>query len=889
MNKNRFTPEVLKLDVGQVKITPVMERIYEYDNREGEIETLVTSISNEGQKQPVNVVVVDGEFVIVDGVLRYKAIGRIHGVNTIDVLVQPDLITNEQDLVDLIIHNQIHKEKTPTEKLNEVKIILRIDEEDKNPKRDREIRIKLVEGKLGKGWKKNNVLTFEKLLYWVKENGDNYDLVNRIIKGDVSFYQVGVYLKTLENGGYGLENEKEGLILNRYLNGDINELQLGNLIRDYKVKKDEKYTNFELTKEDKENFKIIVGNCRTTKLPEETKLDMVMTSIPYYQQVLYGNKEDGELLKEEIGREKTPEEYVKNVCETFSLNYDNLKDTGVIVINVNESYKSGECIGVVPMIILEMKRIGYKYIQTTCWYKKDEKPQPNHIKRLKTNFEYCLIFTKTKDYYFNPIKIKNETKKCKITPGCKEQGRTDKSYHVSNNYDTLTGFMEQQKMLDVIKINQNTERGKREFGSTFFGDYPSLLPTFFTLIYTPEKGMVWDPYGGIGGTSVVLQLGRQLLINELYPKNVEVMEKVIKRNLSLKNQKEIDKMNEYLWGDEKTEDIIEITETEEVITYEDGSQNILGNNLDVLRGMKENSVDSFVTDPPYGIKINKKDWDNELPKSEIWEESLRVLKPGGIMLVFGHEKTYHKLVTGIENAGFEVVGQMMWIYGKGNKGGLKLETMTDNDEFGKYSGLKTRIKGMHEPIAMVRKPLEGNFIENYDKYGTGTFFINDCRVGLREPGNVIISEEIGEYLKTLKPVKTGSGKISFGIVKHHPLALFDGRKTIGNRNEKLYLKNYNDGGGIDRFFYVPKVGKKERDEFNDHPTVKPKELIKHLVKLVTPENGICCDPFFGSGSLGVSIKELGNYKFIGIEKQKEYFEISQRRIGNNWEPLKLVS
>jgi DNA modification methylase len=152
-----------------------------------------------------------------------------------------------------------------------------------------------------------------------------------------------------------------------------------------------------------------------------------------------------------------------------------------------------------------------------------------------------------------------------------------------------------------------------------------------------------------------------------------------------------------------------------------------------------------------------------------------------------------------------------------------------------------------------------------------------------------VSEEIGEYLKTLKPVKTGSGNISFGIVKHHPLALFDGRKTIRNRSEKLYLKNYNDGGGIDRFFYVPKVGKKERDEFNDHPTVKPKELIKHLVKLVTPENGICCDPFFGSGSLGVSIKELGNYKFIGIEKQKEYFEISQRRIGNKWEPLKLVS
>jgi DNA modification methylase len=886
MTEKTCTTEVLKLDVGQVKITPVMERIYDYENRDSEIETLVTSIGNEGQKQPVNVVVVDGEFVIVDGVLRYKAIGRIHGVKTIDVLVQPDLILTEQDLVDLIIHNQIHKEKTVNEKLNEVKMLLRFDQENKNPKRDRETRIKLVGDKFGKGWMKNNVLTFEKLLYWVKENGDHYDLVNRIIKGDVSINKVGVFLKTLENKEYGLENEIEGMILNQYLNGNINELQVENLVKDYKFKKDEPYTNFELTEEDKENFKIIVGNCRTTKLPEETKIDMVMTSIPYYQQVKYGDKEDGELVKEEIGRERTPEEYVKNVCETFSLNYENLKDTGVIVININESYKNGECVGVVPMIILEMKRIGYKYIQTTCWYKKDEKPQPNYIKRLKTNFEYCLIFTKTKDYYFNPIKIKNDKKKCKITTGCKEQGRTEKTYHMSNNYDTLTGFMEQQEMLDVIKINQNTERGKRELGSKFFGDYPSLLPAFFTLIYTPEGGVCWDPYGGVGGTSVVLHLGRKLVINELYPKNVEVMEKVIKRNLYVKNQEEINKMNEQLWADEKTEDIIEITETEEVISYEDGSQIILGNNLDVLRGMKENSVDSFVTDPPYGIKINKTDWDNELPKKEVWEECLRVLKPGGIMLVFGHERTSHRLITNIEDVGFEVLGKIAWIYGSGNKGGSSLKTISKNEEF---EGLKTKIKGMHEPIAIIRKPIEKDFTFNYNKYRTGVFFIDKCRIGYREPSNVIIGEEIGDFLRSLKPLTKGTGKKSYGKVKNYPLGIYDGRKKLTNENNTLYCKNYNDGGGIDRYFYVPKVGKKERDEFNDHPTVKPKELLKHLVKLVTPENGICCDPFFGSGSLGVSIKELGNYKFIGIEKQKEYFEISQRRIGSYLEQLELAS
>ena len=570
--KKTCTLGVLKMNVGQVEITPVMERIYEYENRENEIITLVTSISNEGQKQPVNVVDYNGKLVIIDGVLRYKAICKIEGINTINVLVQPDIITNEDDLLDLIIHNQLHKEKTKKEKLKEVKIILRIDEEDKNPKRDREIRIKLVEGKLGKGWKKNNVLTFEKLLHWVEENGNVYDLADRVIMGDVSINKVGFFLNTLERSDYGLNKEEEALILKQFLLGNINEIQVNNLILVYNSKKNEPLTDFNISGIKHSDYQIIVGDCKTTKLPEGTKIDLCMTSIPYFDQIKYGNEGDGELVKDEIGQEKTPEEYVKNVTETFSLNYDNINESGVIVINVNESYKKGECVGVVPMIILEMKRIGYKYIQTTCWYKKDEKPQPNNIKRLKTNFEYCLIFTKTRDYYFNPIKIKNDKKKCRITKGCKEQGRTEQTYHMSNFYLTLTGFMEEQEMMDVIRINQNTERGKREFETNFFGDYPSLLPAFFTLIFTPEGGVCWDPYGGNGGSSIVLQLGRKLVINELYPKNVKIIVKAIEKNLTVKDQEGINRMNEQLWGEENFEQEFELFETEEIETFEDVPQ-----------------------------------------------------------------------------------------------------------------------------------------------------------------------------------------------------------------------------------------------------------------------------------------------------------------------------
>ena len=97
--------------------------------------------------------------------------------------------------------------------------------------------------------------------------------------------------------------------------------------------------------------KIICGDSiEVLKQMPDQCIDLVITSIPYYQQIEYGNEEDGDLVKFEIGRERTPEEYVKNVCETFRLNFENINKSGVIVINVNESYKKAECVGVVPMM-----------------------------------------------------------------------------------------------------------------------------------------------------------------------------------------------------------------------------------------------------------------------------------------------------------------------------------------------------------------------------------------------------------------------------------------------------------------------------------------------------------------------------------------------------------
>ena len=91
----------------------------------------------------------------------------------------------------------------------------------------------------------------------------------------------------------------------------------------------------------------------------------------------------------------------------------------------------------------------------------------------------------------------------------------------------------------------------------------------------------------------------------------------------------------------------------------------LGNCLEVLKGIPDNSVDSIVTDPPYGLSFMGKKWDYDVPDVEVWEECLRVLKPGGHLLAFAGTRTQHRMAVRIEDAGFEIRDMIAWVYGSG--------------------------------------------------------------------------------------------------------------------------------------------------------------------------------------------------------------------------------
>jgi site-specific DNA-methyltransferase (adenine-specific) len=245
----------------------------------------------------------------------------------------------------------------------------------------------------------------------------------------------------------------------------------------------------------------------------------------------------------------------------------------------------------------------------------------------------------------------------------------------------------------------------------------------------------------------------------------------------------------------------------------------------------------------------------------------------------------------IREAGFEIRDTITWLYGSG---------FPKSHNIG--NGWGTALKPACEFIVMARKPFKGTVANNVLKYGTGAINIDECRVDPigytkggqnksiafgnnmdkqprcdgsqgRWPANLILDEEAGKLLdKQVKGVILKAGNVNKSNIGKGKL--FGGIGDNGPRNPNLY-KDFN--GGASRFFYCAKASKAERYKDNNHPTVKPIKLMKYLCTLVTPKQGTILDPFMGSGSTGIAAKELG-FSFIGIELNKEYYEIAKSRI-----------
>jgi len=372
-----------------------------------------------------------------------------------------------------------------------------------------------------------------------------------------------------------------------------------------------------------------------------------------------------------------------------------------------------------------------------------------------------------------------------------------------------------------------------------------------------------------------------------------------------------------------------------------------GDCLEVMRELSDNSVDAIVTDPPYGLSREPdieevlrhwlagddyyrrgggfmgKTWDSFVPGPVVWREVCRVVKPGGHILCFAGTRTVDLMGISLRLGGFEIRDCLQWLYGSGfpksldvskaidkklgaerkivglkpytndgsirgnsyNKGGYERVqlpiTAPATPEAKQWEGWGTALKPANEPIVLARKPLsEKTIAENVMKWGTGGLNIDGCRVGTEQMGGYVVKSSLGRRTSEGGEHKDFMATSATGRFPANVLLDEEAGRMLDEQQE-----------GASRFFYVAKASRSERTHGgkveNNHPTVKPIQLMRHLCRLIAPPGGLILDPFAGSGTTLIAAVEEG-FSVIGIEREPEYCEIIRKRMAELQPALPLV-
>jgi hypothetical protein len=248
---------------------------------------------------------------------------------------------------------------------------------------------------------------------------------------------------------------------------------------------------------------------------------------------------------------------------------------------------------------------------------------------------------------------------------------------------------------------------------------------------------------------------------------------------------------------------------------------------------------------------------------------------------------------------------------------LRTETAPATPEAQQWDGWGTALKPALEPITVARKPLQCTVAANVLEHGTGAINIDGCRVGTSRgvPASLSKSKSSNTYgfgatsghERELDPnigrwpanlIHDGSDEV-VGLFPYQRngganVAPTQKAGTATNimsgtgMSQPTNAAYAGDSGSAARFFYCAKASKADRGDGNGHPTVKPTELMRYLVRLVTPPGGIVLDPFMGSGSTGIAAG-AESFNFVGIELDPDYFAIAEQRIKENELPSEMLA
>lgn len=320
-----------------------------------------------------------------------------------------------------------------------------------------------------------------------------------------------------------------------------------------------------------------------------------------------------------------------------------------------------------------------------------------------------------------------------------------------------------------------------------------------------------------------------------------------------------------------------------------------GDCRDIMRAMPADHFDAVITDPPYGIAFKGEKWDTATPTgfqawTQSWgEEALRVLKPGGYLLAFSATRTYHRLTSGLEDAGFEVRDAMAWIRADGKPAAIDLPSAFDRaagvldqregrdvrdwdasnaaaakasrkvwdvgepvtDEAKAWEGWGVGLKPAWEPIVVARRPHEGRLVDNVRAHGTGAMNI---RAGMDAvngsyPPNLLMGEQAMRAA-----VEQGAPDHVWPVFRYQPKAPKSERPIVG---------------GV------------------QHVTVKPLELMRYLIRLVVRPGSLILEPFAGSGTT-LQAAAMENVRAVGCELDDRYIPLIKARFAQGIEaPLDL--
>lgn len=374
--------------------------------------------------------------------------------------------------------------------------------------------------------------------------------------------------------------------------------------------------------------------------------------------------------------------------------------------------------------------------------------------------------------------------------------------------------------------------------------------------------------------------------------------------------------------------------------YDRGLQMYKGDALQMLRSMKSNSVSGVVTDPPYGISFMSSKWDYELPDPDIWRELFRVCKPGAYIVVFSSTRTIHRLGVDLEDAGFQPRDLIGWVTYQGfpkshcissaldRRAGAEREVLgtyraavksnncgtsfnaSEADSKGQtyakitapstpeaklFQGYGTALKPAQEPALLMRKAPEGTLADNVMRWGTGGLNIDRCRF---RPGDPAWIGPQDEWTRKHNGNQNGVSSFVFrgrqGCQSSHeagrwPANLYQCPK-VSRREREENTQGFEAIAGADAVkrkqgsagIQNPRAGASRgaSEVRNSHPTVKPRQLIRWLLRLVAPPErvrGPILDPFLGSGTTLLAGLEEG-ISVWGSEREEKYQELIHHRV-----------